>query len=91
MSIYRKYLDLYEENPGKYRVLPEDLKKLYDIYNRDGFNQSYYKVRNGREMIALKMKSRSSEAGGDAATSSCSMRFRKIIWRRSQKSLPAAA
>ena len=54
VSIYRKYLDLYEENPGRYRVLPEDLKKLYDIYNRDGFNQSYYKVRNGREMIALK-------------------------------------
>lgn len=54
VRIYRKYLDLYEENPGRYRVLPEDLKKLYDIYNRDGFNQSYYKVRNGREMIALK-------------------------------------
>ena len=54
VSVYRKYLDLYEENPGRYRVLPEDLKKLYDIYNRDGFNQSYYKVRNGREMMALK-------------------------------------
>lgn len=54
VSIYRKYLDLYLQDPGKYRVLEEDKKKLYDIYNRDGFNQSYFKVRNGREMMALK-------------------------------------
>lgn len=54
VSIYRKYLDQYEQNPSKYHVLGEDMKKLFDIYNRDGFNQSYYKVRNGRDMMALK-------------------------------------
>lgn len=54
VSVYRKYLDLYEQDPGRYRVLSEDRKKLFDLYNRDGFNQSYYRVRNGREMIALK-------------------------------------
>lgn len=26
---------------------------LWDIYNRDGFHQSYYKQRNGRSMMAL--------------------------------------
>ncbi|MDD7739802.1 MAG: U32 family peptidase [Lachnospiraceae bacterium] len=54
VSVYRKYLDLYEKNPNRYRVLPEDQKKLMDLYNRDGFNKSYYTVRNGRDMMALK-------------------------------------
>lgn len=54
VSIYRKYLDLYEKKPSRFRVLPEDLKKLYELYNRDGFNKSYYTIRNGREMMALK-------------------------------------
>lgn len=30
------------------------MKKLYELYNRDGFNKSYYTVRNGRDMMALK-------------------------------------
>ena len=54
VSLYRKYLDLYEKKPSRFHVLPEDMKKLYELYNRDGFNKSYYTVRNGRDMMALK-------------------------------------
>ena len=54
VSIYRKYLDLYEKKPSRFHVLPEDMKKLYELYNRDGFNKSYYTVRNGCDMMALK-------------------------------------
>lgn len=54
VEIYRKYLDLYLRAPGEYRVAKQDLEALFAIYNRDGFNQSYYKVRNGPEMMAMK-------------------------------------
>ena len=55
VSIYRKYLDDYLEH-GKeaYRVKKEDAKTLYEIFNRNGFHQSYYKEHNGRNMITLK-------------------------------------
>lgn len=54
VSVYRKYLDLLAEYPEKFRVERGDMQFLYDLFNRDGFHQSYYKVRNGREMMALK-------------------------------------
>ncbi len=41
VSVYRKYLDLYRENPENYQVQKADLKLLFDLFNRDGFNQSY--------------------------------------------------
>lgn len=53
VRIYRKYLDLYENDPNAYAVAPGDLKELGQIYNRDGFNRGYYHIRNGREMMAL--------------------------------------
>ena len=31
----------------------EDLEFLHGLFNRDGFNQSYYRQRNGRAMVAL--------------------------------------
>lgn len=52
-SIYRKYLNLYEENPQKYEVTSEDRQILLDLYQRDGFNQGYYHVHNGKEMMAV--------------------------------------
>lgn len=52
-SVYRKYLDLYEKNPKKYEVTPEDRQILLDLYQRDGFNQGYYHVHNGKEMMAV--------------------------------------
>ncbi|MGI6094267.1 MAG: DUF3656 domain-containing U32 family peptidase [Lachnospiraceae bacterium] len=67
-SVYRKYLDLWMEHPDQYRVSQTDQKLLFDLYQRDGFNQGYYKVHNGRDMIAVKnekqnkgKQSRSSE------------------------------
>ncbi|MDD3217917.1 MAG: U32 family peptidase [Lachnospiraceae bacterium] len=52
VSIYRKYLDLYEKDPRNYCVAKSDLQTLYDIYNRDGFHTGYYKDYNGPAMIA---------------------------------------
>lgn len=64
VSVYRKYLDRYRNDPAHYRVEPEDLTMLYDLYNRDGFNQSYYQVRNGKEMMALRNEKK-KESGED--------------------------
>lgn len=54
VSIYRKYIDLYENNRKKYKVEEKDLKLLADLFNRNGFSQSYYKQHNGKNMISLK-------------------------------------
>ncbi|MGN0361401.1 MAG: U32 family peptidase [Bilifractor sp.] len=54
VSVYRKYIDLYGEDPTSYRVDPEDLRFLWDLFNRDGFNRGCYFEWNGRDMIALK-------------------------------------
>ncbi len=53
VEIYRKYLDRYLKGEKRPVVSAKDYQTLMDIYNRDGFHQSYYKVRNGREMMAL--------------------------------------
>ncbi len=60
VSVYRKYLDLFEAGE-EYRVDPEDLRFLFDLFNRDGFSQSYYQVKNGPEMMALQNKKQSEE------------------------------
>lgn len=61
VEIYRKYLDLYLErqahydsHPEEFRAEERDRKRLFALFNRDGFNQSYFLVRNGREMMALR-------------------------------------
>ena len=53
VSVYRKYLDKYLSGEKRPVVTKEDKQMLWDIYNRDGFHQSYYKQRNGRSMMAL--------------------------------------
>lgn len=64
VSVYRKYLDYLLEN-GRYPpVEKKDYEMLYDIYNRDGFHQSYYHVRNGRDMMALRNEKK-TENGAD--------------------------
>ena len=52
-AVYRKYLDLYRQNPENYQVEEEDRKRLLDLYQRDGFNQGYYHSHNGRDMMAV--------------------------------------
>lgn len=54
VSIYRKYIDMYLENKERYFVDENDVKLLADLFNRNGFSQSYYYQHNGREMISLK-------------------------------------
>ena len=53
VSIYRKYLDQYLS--GRFHgVTKEDHQILFDLYNRDGFHESYYRQHNGKHMMALK-------------------------------------
>ena len=53
VSIYRKYLD--QTLVGSFKgVTKRDRQILFDLYNRDGFHQSYYKQHNGKQMMALK-------------------------------------
>lgn len=53
VSIYRKYLD--QTLSGTFKgVTRQDRQILFDLYNRDGFHQSYYKQHNGKHMMALK-------------------------------------
>ena len=63
--IYRKYLDLYEKDPRNYRVLECDRQELLKLYQRDGFNEGYYKQHNGRNMIAVQnLKARDNRETG---------------------------
>lgn len=52
-AIYRKYLDLYEQDPSQYRVSPKDMQYLMDLGNRNGFTKGYYEMRNDRGMLSL--------------------------------------
>lgn len=57
-SIYRYYIDKYEANPKEpYQVSKEDKQKLWDLGNRCGFTDGYYKRHNGKEMITFEKPS----------------------------------
>ena len=51
--IYRKYIDLYFENPEEYKVDPADIKALQQLFNRGGFTEGYYTSFAGREMMSI--------------------------------------
>lgn len=53
VRIYRKYLDLYQNDPSSYRVSSKDMQELFDLYNRDGFHTGYYLDHNGPDMMAV--------------------------------------
>ena len=73
VSVYRKYLDRYLAGEKRPVVTEENRKILWDIYNRDGFHQSYYKQRNGRSMMALE----NEKSGGTIRNEELFSRIRK--------------
>lgn len=54
VSIYRKYIDKYLEGKERYDVDDKDIKLLADLFNRNGFSESYYYKHNDSDMISLK-------------------------------------
>lgn len=68
VSIYRKYLDLYllHGEGYRYRVEAEDAGRLFDIYNRGGFTEGYYKKHNGKDMMFLQGREGEAAERNDA-------------------------
>lgn len=57
VEIYRKYVERYRKwGSDGYQVDSEDKKRLLDLFDRGGLTEGYYKVHNGRDMLALKEK-----------------------------------
>lgn len=52
-AIYRKYIDLYKENPLVYKVDKKDIEDLRAMYLRSEIGEGYYNKRNGKDMISL--------------------------------------
>lgn len=52
-AIYRKYIDMYFENPNQYEVSLEDMKILTQLFNRGGFTEGYYTQVAGKEMLSV--------------------------------------
>lgn len=52
-GIYRKYIDLYFENPEEYKVDNNDIKMLMELFNRGGFTEGYYHNYAGEDMISI--------------------------------------
>ena len=53
-SLYRKYIDMYYENPsGGIRVSDEDMEILKGLYLRTGISEGYYHQHNGRNMVTI--------------------------------------
>ncbi|MEE0954515.1 MAG: U32 family peptidase [Eubacterium sp.] len=53
-SVYRACIDRAWEEPESYRLQDREYKTLLGLFNRDGFNQSYYHSDSGRDMIAVR-------------------------------------
>lgn len=51
-SIYRHYIDLYYENKEKYEVREEDIERLLQIFNREGFSSGYLNTHSGLNMMS---------------------------------------
>ncbi len=53
-ALYRKYIDMYYQNPqGDYRVSEEDMKMLANLYQRTGISEGYYHKHNGKDMVTI--------------------------------------
>ncbi len=61
VRVYRKYLERYMAGKST-EVSRKDEEILLDLYNRDGFHESYFKQHNGRRMMAMENKKASDKA-----------------------------
>lgn len=52
-AIYRKYIDKYYRNNGKFKIDANDMKDLSCLYIRSERQDGYYYKNNGRDMITL--------------------------------------
>lgn len=52
-AIYRKYIDLYFDDPQNYKVDKNDLKILLQLFNRGGFTNGYFTTPSGRDMMSV--------------------------------------
>lgn len=53
-SMYRKYIELYQEKGReRFTVSEKDKEILMDLYNRGGFHTGYYLQRNGKDMVSV--------------------------------------
>jgi putative protease len=87
VSVYRKYLDLYEEGRIE-RVAKKDAELLDSLFNRDGFSSGYFFAGGRPEMIAAK-NVRLSGKRASAAENAYSYVRENIIERPLKKVLNA--
>lgn len=59
-ALYRKYIDLYYETPGHFKVSPEDMENIRKLYIRSELLDGYLERFNGKEMVTLSKPSYSS-------------------------------
>ena len=50
-AIYRKYLDMYYEDPAHYQVDEADREILKQLFNRGGFSKGYFNTHSGMDMM----------------------------------------
>lgn len=60
-GMYRKYLDILEDNREDFYVTEEDRRTLLDLFNRGGSCRGYYMQHNGPEMMAFSNERKTGE------------------------------
>lgn len=79
-SIYRKYLDIYLNNPkGEYKVKKEDYEILLNSGNRNGFTDGYYNKHNGKDMVTLSSANHESAKGNIDEAEICTSKKLPIV------------
>jgi putative protease len=79
-SIYRKYLDIYLNNPkGEYKVKKEDYDALLNAGNRNGFTEGYYNKHNGKDMVTLSSANHESAKGNIDEAEICTSKKLPIV------------
>ena len=70
-SLYRKYVDLYEQKGADAYAVDDRDKDLLKSYSRDLTGSGYYHRRNGREMITLRSPSFKAGRNSDNEVLNC--------------------